>query len=177
MNILKNFAKSPLPKKKLNNAPAYGLGVTCLHGSIDLRIIEASDLPDMEGLLGLKVQLFTHFYFWILIDFFEYLIFCDYNFGPLFKMRRFSPISNSDLVSGWVSKLYDKKDVTDPYVDVHLGKARLVRTSVIVNDLNPKWNEDYRWILLLRSKRARKTFLLLKKSSGVHEFFRSYRIK
>ena len=38
----------------------------------------------------------------------------------------------------------DKGDVTDSYVDVHLGKARLVRTSVIDNDLNPKFNEDFR---------------------------------
>ena len=45
---------------------------------------------------------------------------------------------------GWVSKLVDKGDVTDSYVDVHLGKARLVRTRVIDNDLNPKFNEDYR---------------------------------
>ena len=34
--------------------------------------------------------------------------------------------------------------MTDSYVDVHLGKARLVRTRVIDNDLNPKFNEDYR---------------------------------
>ena len=34
--------------------------------------------------------------------------------------------------------------MTDSYVDVHLGKARLVRTSVIDNDLNPKFNEDFR---------------------------------
>lgn len=47
-------------------------------------------------------------------------------------------------MEGWVSKLVDKGDVTDSYVDVHLGKARLVRTRVIDNDLNPKFNEDYR---------------------------------
>ena len=46
--------------------------------------------------------------------------------------------------SGWVSKLMDKGDVTDSYVDVHLGKARLARTRVIDNDLNPKFNENYR---------------------------------
>lgn len=36
---------------------------------------------------------------------------------------------------------YDKKDVTDPFVDVKLGKARIAKTAVIDNDLNPKWNE------------------------------------
>ncbi len=38
----------------------------------------------------------------------------------------------------------DKKDTSDPFVDVKLGKARLVKTSVILNDLNPVWNETYR---------------------------------
>ena len=47
-------------------------------------------------------------------------------------------------MEGWVSKLVDKKDVTDPFVDVRLGKARLAKTSVINNDLNPVWNEDHR---------------------------------
>ena len=42
--------------------------------------------------------------------------------------------------------MVDKGDVTDSYVDVHLGKARLVRTSVIDNDLNPKFNEEFRYI-------------------------------
>ena len=55
-------------------------------------------------------------------------------------------ISGKNLpdMEGWVSKLVDKKDVTDPFVDVRLGKARLAKTSVINNDLNPVWNEDFR---------------------------------
>lgn len=68
-------------------------GTTFLHGHLFIDILEARNLPDMEG---------------------------------------------------WVSKLVDKGDVTDPFVDVKLGKARLVKTSVVLNDLNPKWNEDYR---------------------------------
>ncbi len=38
----------------------------------------------------------------------------------------------------------DKKDVTDPFVDVRLGKAKLAKTSVILNSLDPQWHEDYR---------------------------------
>lgn len=47
-------------------------------------------------------------------------------------------------MEGWVSKLVDKKDVTDPFVDVRLGKAKLAKTSVVLNSLNPEWNESYR---------------------------------
>ena len=47
-------------------------------------------------------------------------------------------------LEGWVSKLVDKKDVTDPFVDIRLGKARIAKTAVVNNNLNPEWNEDYR---------------------------------
>merc|ERR1719330_770097 len=46
-------------------------------------------------------------------------------------------------MENWYSKLYDKKDVTDPFVDVKLGKARIAKTAVIFNDLNPKWEETF----------------------------------
>ena len=36
------------------------------------------------------------------------------------------------------------QDVTDPFVDVKLGNARIAKTSVIDNDLNPEWNETFR---------------------------------
>jgi len=52
--------------------------------------------------------------------------------------------SNIPDMENWYSKLYDKKDVTDPFVDVRLGKARIAKTAVIDNDLNPKWNETFR---------------------------------
>eukprot|EP00092_Neocalanus_flemingeri_P027266 GFUD01029568.1.p1 GENE.GFUD01029568.1~~GFUD01029568.1.p1 ORF type:complete len:832 (-),score=202.16 GFUD01029568.1:287-2782(-) len=47
-------------------------------------------------------------------------------------------------MENWYSKIYDKKDVTDPFVDVKLGKARIAKTAVIDNDLNPTWNETFR---------------------------------
>ena len=47
-------------------------------------------------------------------------------------------------MESWVAKLVDPKDVTDAYVDVELGKAKIAKTSVILNDLNPVWNETFR---------------------------------
>ena len=47
-------------------------------------------------------------------------------------------------MDSWLSKLVDKNDVTDPFIDVSIGKAKLIKTSVIMNDLNPVWNETYR---------------------------------
>ena len=47
-------------------------------------------------------------------------------------------------MESWLSKLVNPKDVTDAYVDVKLGSAKLVKTSVINNSLNPEWNEEYR---------------------------------
>ncbi len=43
-----------------------------------------------------------------------------------------------------IAKMVDKKDVTDAYVDVLLGKCPVAKTRIINNDLNPVWNEDYR---------------------------------
>ena len=47
-------------------------------------------------------------------------------------------------MESWISTMYDKTDVTDPFVDVRLGNARIAKTSVIDNDLNPVWNEKFR---------------------------------
>ena len=47
-------------------------------------------------------------------------------------------------MENWYSKLYDKKDVTDPFVDVLLGKARIAKTAVINNSLNPVWDEWFK---------------------------------
>ena len=55
-------------------------------------------------------------------------------------------ISAKDLpnMESWVAQLVDSKDVTDAFVDVKLGKAKLAKTSVILNDLDPVWNEMFR---------------------------------
>lgn len=47
-------------------------------------------------------------------------------------------------MESWLAKLYDSKDVTDPFVDVFLGSANIAKTSVILNDMNPSWDEFYR---------------------------------
>ena len=47
-------------------------------------------------------------------------------------------------MDSWIAKLVDKRNVTDAYVDVSIGKAKIIKTSVIDNDLNPVWNESYR---------------------------------
>ena len=54
-------------------------------------------------------------------------------------------------MESWVAKLVDPKDVTDAYVDVELGKAKIAKTSVINNDLNPVWNETFRYTLIVIS--------------------------
>ena len=34
-------------------------------------------------------------------------------------------------------------DVTDPFVDVSFENAKLAKTSVVLNDLNPSWKESF----------------------------------
>ena len=38
----------------------------------------------------------------------------------------------------------NKDDVTDAYVEVRIANTSLARTNVVLNSLNPKWNESYR---------------------------------
>ena len=47
-------------------------------------------------------------------------------------------------MESWLAKIVDNKDVSDPFVDVKLGPAKLAKTSIILNDLNPVWDEEYR---------------------------------
>ena len=46
-------------------------------------------------------------------------------------------ISARDLpdMEGWISKLVDRKDVTDAFVDVKLGNARLVKTRLACHSI------------------------------------------
>ena len=47
-------------------------------------------------------------------------------------------------MEGFLSKLVDKKDVTDPFVDIKLGSAKLGKTSMVLNSLSPVWDETFR---------------------------------
>ena len=42
------------------------------------------------------------------------------------------------------SKIVNSKDVSDPFVDVKLGKCRIAKTRVIDNSLNPQWRESFK---------------------------------
>ena len=42
------------------------------------------------------------------------------------------------------SKLFNKKDVSDPFVDVKLGQCRIAKTRVIDNSLDPNWDELFK---------------------------------
>ena len=37
----------------------------------------------------------------------------------------------------------NSSDVTDPFVDVSFENAKLAKTSVVLNDLNPSWKESF----------------------------------
>jgi len=47
-------------------------------------------------------------------------------------------------MESWISKMVDKNDVTDAFVDVKLGNSNLAKTAIIDNNLNPVWNETFK---------------------------------
>ena len=60
------------------------------------------------------------------------------------EIRRAEDLPDMDGIPGFRRFKLHKEDVTDAYVEVKLGNASLARTNVIVNNLNPVWNESYR---------------------------------
>ena len=47
-------------------------------------------------------------------------------------------------MDSWMAKLVNKNDVTDAFIDVVIGNARLIKTRIIENSLNPVWHDSYR---------------------------------
>ena len=47
-------------------------------------------------------------------------------------------------MEGFLSTLVNKQDVTDPFVEIKLESAKLAKTRMILNSLNPVWNENFR---------------------------------
>lgn len=91
---------------------------TFLHGYLLVDVVKAKDLPDMETWISKMVS------------------------SQSTKKGR----TCKTWFCNFIYEKVDRKDVTDPFVDVKLGPAKLAKTSVINNSLNPVWNESYRQV-------------------------------
>lgn len=95
-------------------------GLTYLHGDLDLKIIEARSLPNLD----------------IVSEHFRRCITaCDT------VKRRSSP----DSADGTDRRIHHRRKIitSDSYVTVSVPQATLVRTNVIKNSQNPRWNERF----------------------------------
>lgn len=92
--------------------------VVCLHGNLELKIVEARFLPNMDMLS----ERFRRF--------FSALNTCSTSFTGKRKNRH--------------PRHHHHKIITsDPYVTVCLGGATVARTRVISNSQNPSWKENF----------------------------------
>ncbi|KAL8059308.1 hypothetical protein ABFX02_03G077500 [Erythranthe guttata] len=92
--------------------------IVYLHGDLDLKIIEARCLPNMDLLTERLRRFFT-----------------------AFACRQ----TNHHHHDGTDHKHHSKKIITsDPYVTVCLAGARVARTRIISNSQNPVWNEHFK---------------------------------
>lgn len=89
--------------------------VIYLHGDLDLKIIEARSLPNMD-LVSERIR----------------------RFFTAFKTCH-SPFSRHHK-----HKVHRNIITSDPYVTVCLAGARVARTRVIANSQSPKWNEHFK---------------------------------
>ncbi|KAL9267976.1 Phospholipase D delta-like protein [Drosera capensis] len=103
-----------------NNSDA---GVVYLHGDLDLTIIEARSLPNMD-LVSEHLRRFLSF-----------LTSCT---SPNHRHHTDDHHSNSKML---LRKKNNKIITSDPYVTVCLAGATVARTRVISNSTNPVWNE------------------------------------
>lgn len=93
---------------------------TLLHGTLDVWIYEAKNLPNMDMVSEKFRQIFS------------YLTICK---APFVKAKtKVEEKSHGHRPKGITS---------DPYAAVNLAGARVARTRVISNQTNPKWNEHF----------------------------------
>lgn len=94
-----------------------------LHGDLELKIIEARCLPNMD-MLNERIR----------------------RFFTAFKVCR-KAFKTPKRHINTSAKHYDNKNkniiTSDPYVTVCLSGARVARTRVIPNSQNPVWNENF----------------------------------
>ncbi|KAL6506660.1 hypothetical protein OROHE_022492 [Orobanche hederae] len=88
--------------------------IVYLHGDLDLKIIEARSLPNMDILTERLRRFFAP---------------CHQPFAPKRRRER---------------KQHNKIITSDPYVTVCLAGARVARTRIISNSQNPVWNEHFK---------------------------------
>ena len=101
-------------------------GYVFLHGTLLFDVNSADDLPDMESWIAKVIDGKGGFDTIGSIELYIFvLIIC---------------ITLNAKLTHILSYLID---VTDPFVDVRLENAKLAKTSVILNDLNPRWNESF----------------------------------
>ncbi|GAB2243586.1 hypothetical protein Droror1_Dr00023714 [Drosera rotundifolia] len=98
-------------------------GVVYLHGDLDLTIMEARSLPNMD-LVSEHLRRFLSF-----------LTCCT---SPNYRHHNDDHHSNSKML---LRKKNSKIITSDPYVTVCLAGATVARTRVISNSTNPVWNE------------------------------------
>ncbi|PIN01721.1 Phospholipase D [Handroanthus impetiginosus] len=97
---------------------ASNKNIVYLHGDLDLKIIEARCLPNMDMVSERLRRFFTAFQF------------CR---KPFTSNRRHGD-----------HKHHGNMITSDPYVTVCLAGARVARTRIISNSQNPVWNEHFK---------------------------------
>ncbi|XP_051139132.1 phospholipase D delta-like [Andrographis paniculata] len=91
-----------------------------LHGDLDLKIVEARSLPNMDLVSERLRRVFTAFDF------------CRSSWASKRRRKDHHHHHHNNIIT------------SDPYVTVIVGGARVARTRVISNSQNPVWNETFR---------------------------------
>ncbi|KAH9616660.1 hypothetical protein KSS87_004070 [Heliosperma pusillum] len=111
-------------KSSASSSSSSSDGVIYLHGDLDLHIIEARCLPNMD----LFSERFRRIY-----------SACS---AP-FQRRSSTPDADGSMPRSNSRSHHAKIITSDPYVTVSLGGAIVARTRVIANSQNPVWEEHF----------------------------------